>query len=623
MSGSNENRRSFRQKSQSPEMTRHSKENHKEDRLSRSFLREARQSNSSPLVSPVRLSSRSTSSKRSENDSRRSKELSPRPEKQREHRSSASLSSKRSKKSFDTTDDSESDSDASEIFAKRSSTRSSTSRILDDKQLDLIDVRRFEKMKIEEKADLKRKNIRNLCRIVFEASSSSASISYLVSMIREINEHHEKQLVDSMPTILGEQPIISYESAFNNIIRDRSDGIFCIALHAALISSQDKKGLRRLGEDLNIDRNEFDVASILKSSDAFQQLLTILEERKINERKRFLRISPRQLPYKRETTVRLNPSLCSLPFDVGEFIERILSFSSWIFASFSVKIGVDLSGFQVEPNSNFTSDLIWSDGVPSGRVVAGLKVFQKLNRFIGTKEFIDRKFFLKVYRKSKKNLSFFFARRNSFRSVQNVEFAARILRLLASKLGRRWWLHSLVSRAQFDQKERQEEVSPQVFRFSIGTKVREVLFFVERQVPSCHLNFDRTEESKPSERPKPLNRRPVSSFKSSFRILVLSTASNSVKKRNSRPIHSPNFAFVLRRSSDLRFDQFLWSAALLCFQRWDRLLESSEIFLRRRKSHCEQVFAFTRNETSRIVSSSWTVEFIWSVNRRPRSSSLI
>ena len=51
-----------------------------------------------------------------------------------------------------------------------------------------------------------------------------------------------------------------------------------------------------------------------------------------------------------------------------------------------VKQAIDLSGFVIRPDSDFTCDLLWSDSVLSHKAVESLKTYQKVNHFIAMHE---------------------------------------------------------------------------------------------------------------------------------------------------------------------------------------------------------------------------------------------
>lgn len=134
----------------------------------------------------------------------------------------------------------------------------------------------------QERTTFKRAQLFNLMTIVYQAASTDASISQLVRIWREADEHvrdppRKKKPVES-------QPRISYKHAFEQLIRQPTDQIFHIALHASLIQTKYPIDLRRLGKELGVDRDRFDMESIRQSSKAFRDLIQLLREKRKQEK---------------------------------------------------------------------------------------------------------------------------------------------------------------------------------------------------------------------------------------------------------------------------------------------------------------------------------------------------
>jgi hypothetical protein len=103
---------------------------------------------------------------------------------------------------------------------------------------------------------------------VYEAASTSASISELVRIWREASEQSVRpRRVKSTHS----RPSVSYEEAFRHLLRKSDNRLHQIAVHASLISTDSRSELQRLGEIIR--RNQFDIYSIRESSKGFQNLI--------------------------------------------------------------------------------------------------------------------------------------------------------------------------------------------------------------------------------------------------------------------------------------------------------------------------------------------------------------
>jgi hypothetical protein len=126
----------------------------------------------------------------------------------------------------------------------------------------------YKKLTNTDRTALKRAKVLDLMTIVYEAASTSASISELVRIWREASEQSVRpRRVKSTHS----RPSVSYEEAFRHLLRKSDNRLHQIAVHASLISTDSRSELQRLGEIIR--RNQFDIYSIRESSKGFQNLI--------------------------------------------------------------------------------------------------------------------------------------------------------------------------------------------------------------------------------------------------------------------------------------------------------------------------------------------------------------
>jgi hypothetical protein len=131
-----------------------------------------------------------------------------------------------------------------------------------------------------DRSSLRRTKIFELMTIIYEATLTNASISQLVRIWREASEHNLRL---RLLKISESQPLISYHDAFKNLIRTPDNQLLQIGLHASLINPRNRVDLRRLGEKLGVKRSQFDMESIRDSTKAFQYLIKILREQRLQQ----------------------------------------------------------------------------------------------------------------------------------------------------------------------------------------------------------------------------------------------------------------------------------------------------------------------------------------------------
>jgi len=66
---------------------------------------------------------------------------------------------------------------------------------------------------------------------------------------------------------------------------------------------------------------------------------------------------------------------------------------------FSVCRAIDKAGFDLSPDTDFTSDLLWSDALISMDLVSALKPHQKINHFPAMNQISRKDFFANNYEK--------------------------------------------------------------------------------------------------------------------------------------------------------------------------------------------------------------------------------
>lgn len=162
----------------------------------------------------------------------------------------------------------------------------------------------FKRITEAERSSLRRARTFNLMSIVYEAVSTDASMGQLVRIWREASEQARQ------PRREKRKPLISYKNAFEHLIRQPNDQILQIAVHASLISTKGRSDLRRLGEQLGVRRDEFDVGTIRDSLRAFQHFVQFLRARRLDQKREQQFIDTEKLPYKqrRKQGLRANVS---------------------------------------------------------------------------------------------------------------------------------------------------------------------------------------------------------------------------------------------------------------------------------------------------------------------------
>ena len=178
----------------------------------------------------------------------------------------------------------------------------------------IVKLEPFKKLTNAERTSLGRAHLLNLMTIVCEAASTSASISQLVRIWREASKHQSRPRRPQMP----DQPPISYEIAFGHLIREPENELLRIFLHATLISSHSAKDLRRLGDQLGVQRNQFDMGSIRKSSEAFANLIDHLRRERLRQRQEQRRVDTYRIPYAPKKKRGLLANVSATKFPIGE-----------------------------------------------------------------------------------------------------------------------------------------------------------------------------------------------------------------------------------------------------------------------------------------------------------------
>jgi hypothetical protein len=180
----------------------------------------------------------------------------------------------------------------------------------------LIKLDSFKTLTDADRAHLNRAHILDLMTIVFEAASTSTSMSQLIRIWREASEHinHRHRLSTSY-----EQPKISYEIAFRHLIHTPDNQLLQIALHASLITSHSRMDLQLLGEKLGVKRDHFDMGSLKDSTRTFPELIKLLREQKIKREREQQSVDIHKLPYKPRKKRGLNANVSGTKFPVGKF----------------------------------------------------------------------------------------------------------------------------------------------------------------------------------------------------------------------------------------------------------------------------------------------------------------
>ncbi|CAF1350883.1 unnamed protein product [Adineta ricciae] len=218
-----------------------------------------------------------------------------------------------------------------------------------------------------DRAVLNRAHIYDLMTIVFEAASTSGSISHLVSIWREASEHIKQR----HPTTSLNQIKVSYENAFRHLIHTPDNSLLQIAVHASLLTSHSRMDLQNLGEQFGVKRNQFDVGLIRDSIQHFQDFIKFLREQKFKQEREQQTVDTNKLPYKPRKKRGLNANVSGTKFS-------------------AVRLASDVFGFAIGSESDFTTNMIWNDTLISMEIVSALKPFQKINHFPSMSE-ISRK----------------------------------------------------------------------------------------------------------------------------------------------------------------------------------------------------------------------------------------
>lgn len=205
---------------------------------------------------------------------------------------------------------------------RRSKSKSPSSRPIEP--FPLIKFDRYEKLSLQERRNLKQDRIFNLMTIVYQAAATDASISQLVRIWHEVEEHNRYPRKKKQEC----QPKISYKYAFEQLIRRPNDRIFQIALHASLIKKKHPIDLQKIRRELGFDRQEFDIESIRQSSRDFQDLINFLRERKRH-------ITQSQLSIKAKSKHGLCANVSATKFRLGKSYKRFFCFRLIIVFSLS------------------------------------------------------------------------------------------------------------------------------------------------------------------------------------------------------------------------------------------------------------------------------------------------
>lgn len=180
----------------------------------------------------------------------------------------------------------------------------------------LVKLNRFKRLTDSERNILRREKVLELMNIVAEATSTSASISHLVRIWREASEHRSTKRSEP-------RPLMSYETAFEHLIRTPDDQLLQIALHASLLSTHNERDLRRLGRKLGVGGDRFDMESIRRSNQAFRDFIQILRKQRKEKKRNEQRIDMTILPYERKEKRGLFANVSATKSPLGKF-----SFSS-------------------------------------------------------------------------------------------------------------------------------------------------------------------------------------------------------------------------------------------------------------------------------------------------------
>lgn len=198
-----------------------------------------------------------------------------------------------------------------EIIRLKRQTSSSSSEIWP-----IVKIDRFKILTDAERAHLNRAHILDLMTIIFEATTTSASISQLVRIWREASEHHQRRC--RVSTSYNHQPKISYDIAFKHLIHTPDNALLQIALHASLITGHSRMDLQEFGDKLGVKRTLFDMGSIKDSTSAFTDLIKFLREQKLKRDREQQTVDIHKLPYKPRKKRGLNANVSGTKFPVGK-----------------------------------------------------------------------------------------------------------------------------------------------------------------------------------------------------------------------------------------------------------------------------------------------------------------
>ncbi len=183
--------------------------------------------------------------------------------------------------------------------------------------LTLVKVDTFKTLTDADRAYLNRAHILALMTIIFEATSTSASISQLIRIWREASEHVNRR---SRVSTSYNLPKISYETAFRHLIQTPDNQLLQIALHSSLITGHSRMDLQELGEKLGVKRCQFDVSSIKDSTKNFQDFIKLLREQKLKREREQQSVNIHKLPYKPKKKRGLNANVSGTKFPAGKFV---------------------------------------------------------------------------------------------------------------------------------------------------------------------------------------------------------------------------------------------------------------------------------------------------------------
>ncbi|CAF3166961.1 unnamed protein product [Rotaria socialis] len=223
----------------------------------------------------------------------------------------------------------------------------------------IVNVDNFEKLTDVDRAILNRAHVYALMTIIFEATSSSISMSQQICYKDEVVEHINNEHSVSKS---HNYPKVSYETAFRHLIHTPDNQLLQVALHASLITGHSRMELQELGEKLGVKRHHFDMGSIKDSTKTFQDLIKLLREQKLKREREQQYVDTNKLPYKPKKKRGLSANVSGTKFAV-------------------VRQAADVYGFSLSSDGDTTSNLLWHDTLISMDIVSALKPYQKVNHF--------------------------------------------------------------------------------------------------------------------------------------------------------------------------------------------------------------------------------------------------